>query len=439
MHNAIISKVDRLQEVPKADKIQVAYVLGEAVIVGKGVKVGDVGVFFQPELQLSEAYCHYNNLNRDAEKNIIKTQTGFFDTNRKVRAQPFMKIRSEGYFAELDSLAYLIKDTGKTVGAYFKVGDSFDTVEGQEICRKYISPQTQKLLNNAPKDRKIKVKPQAPLFAEHVKTDHFKYVVGNIPEGTVLSFHAKLHGTSGRYAHTIVEENIQGWWKKLINKLQGGDGKVRYWDYLMGTRRVVKFQKDGEVTGYHGPEQWRMDILEELKPYLGKGLAVYGEIVGYTNGKPIMGVHNTKTLKDKKFTKKYGENMTYTYGCNEGQCDFYIYRIVQSLPSGDTYEMTPSQVIKWAKDRGFKHTLRVCEDIIYEGDMEALREKVRLLTERPEVMCEDFIDPSHVSEGIVIRVDGEKMTPKFLKSKSTAFRIMEGIYTENNVDMEDAS
>ena len=71
------------------------------------------------------------------------------------------------------------------------------------------------------------------------------------------------------------------------------------------------------------------------------------------------------------------------------------------------------------------------------GDVRTLQDLVSDLTERPELLTEDYIDPSHVSEGIIVRVDNGKMTPQFYKSKSYAFRVMEGLCQAE--DVEDAS
>jgi hypothetical protein len=439
MHKAIVAKIDRLEEIKGADFIQVAYVVGEVVIVNKEAKVGDIGVFFQPDLQLSEEFCHENNLFRDSSKNKDENQSGFFDTNRRVRAQPFRKVKSEGFFVPFSHFDYT-----NTRMDSLGIGFQFDEVNGYKICQKFISEKTRNALKNGPKDKKGKVKPETPMFERHVDTEQFKYFINSIPKGTVLNFQSKLHGTSARYANTWVEKGkdysgVVGFLRKVRDALGNNPQVTKGYEYVAGTRRVVLFEGQEQKEGYNGPEQWRFDHLEALKPHMNKGLAVYGEIVGYANGAPIMGTHSTATLKDKKFTKKYGEEMVYSYGCHQAQNRFFIYRITQTTKDGTVYELTPSQVMKWAKDRDFEHTFRVHEDIVYDGDKEALFDLVMELTEREDVLCEDWTDTRHVSEGIVIRVDGEKMKPKFYKNKSKAFKIMEGIYKEDNVDLEDAS
>jgi hypothetical protein len=93
----------------------------------------------------------------------------------------------------------------------------------------------------------------------------------------------------------------------------------------------------------------------------------------------------------------------------------------------------------WCEHHGFLSSFVVHPPFIYNGNKEALLELVTQLTERPEVLTEDYIDPSHISEGIVIRVDHKKTAPVFYKNKSWAFKVAEGIFKEDNVDLEDAA
>jgi hypothetical protein len=152
-----------------------------------------------------------------------------------------------------------------------------------------------------------------------------------------------------------------------------------------------------------------------------------------------MGSHNVKTLKDKAYTKKYGDTMVYKYGCPEGNYKFYAYRVTYTTVDGTEVDLTEPQLVAWCEQRGIEPPLDLVEPFVYDGDKDKLVELVDQLTDRPEVLTEDYRDPSHVNEGVVIRVDGQGLTPKFYKNKSKAFRIMEGIYKEENVDEEDAS
>ena len=160
--------------------------LGESVIISKDIPVGYVGVFFCAGCQLSEDYCKNNNLYRNAEKNQDPNKTGFFDENRRVRAQPFMKIKSEGYFAPIESLDY-IKNLPN-----LKVGDAFEDIDGINVCKKYVNPRTKLRQGNA--NQKAKKKKAVPDFHEHVDTSQFKYNMHKIEKGDLISIQSKIHG-----------------------------------------------------------------------------------------------------------------------------------------------------------------------------------------------------------------------------------------------------
>lgn len=431
-HYGIVAKINKVTEIPGADKIQVAYVLGEQVVVSKDWGVGKVGILFPADLQLSEEYCSFNNLFRKSELNQDPSKTGFFDTNRKVRCQPFMKVRSEAFFTELSSLEF----AGFNIHEKLKVGDKLWELNGREICRKFISPKTQKALENKKKLTKSKKVLQAPLFKEHSSTAQFKHNLSLIPKGALITLHNKVHGTSARYAYSKVVKTPTTFMEKVKAKL--GVFQAETWEYLVGTRRVVLFpDKDQNKQGFHGSEAYRFEILEQLKPYLTKGMTVYGEIAGYANGKPIMGTHSTDGLKDKKFKKKYGPTMTYAYGCKEHEYRFHIYRISYTTEDGQELDFTDMQIQDWCSQRGLNGPQLLCEPFIYDGNSEVLAELVEAYTEREGLLTEDYLDPSHITEGVIVRVDHGTETPKFYKSKSYAFKVLESIIQED-FDYEDS-
>lgn len=428
-HKAIIAQVTEVIEIPGADKIHVARVLGENVVVSKDVQVGYIGVLFPVDVQLSEEYCRENNLHRHSHLNADNTKTGFFEDSRRVRAQPFLKVKSEGYFASIDSLNYLNKNGERWD---FPVGHQFDEIDGHKICQKYYNEKTrQKMANQGVKKAKVS---ETPFFAKHVDSDQFKHFADNIPAGALLSFHAKVHGTSARMALTPVTNPLNGF-QRLVNKVVPGFFPESEYEYVVGTRNVVL--RNEAKDGFHGSEQFRFDVMETVKPYLEKGMTIYGEIAGFVNGKSIMPSHSVSALKDKAYTKKYGDKVTYAYSCKEHEFRFHVYRISYTRENGEQIDMTQKQMEQWCKDRGILTTFEVSPQIVYNGDVDALRAHVEYLTERPDVLTEDYIDPSHPSEGIIVRVDYGNLVPKFYKSKSYAFRVMEGLCEAE--DPEDAA
>jgi hypothetical protein len=433
-YKAFITKVQKVIPIQGADNIQSAIVLGNQVVVGKAVKVGDLGLFFPADCQLSEDFCKYNNLYRDSSKNIEPLKQGFFDSNRRVRCQPFMKVKSEGYFCGLESLDIFDKLLE------FKDGQSFDKIGDSEVCRKYISLQTQRKLNNQAKNGKKIKAIETPLFSKHVDTDQFDYYVNKVPTGALLSFHAKVHGTSARMSHTKVVKQPHSLLEKVLNHFNMF--KAESWEYIVGTRNVTLYEHETDKEGFHGSEQFRFDAMEQVKPYLEKGMTIYAELSGYANGSPIMGKHDVTKLRDKAYTKKYGKVIDYSYGCTEEATRLDIYRISYTNESGVQLDYTHPQMKAWCNKYDLNCSMEVAASYIYSGTPHAKKKLIKQMTElsdRPEVLTEDYYDPSHINEGVVLRVDYDGLIPKFYKKKSYAFKVLEGIFKEDNVDVEDAS
>jgi hypothetical protein len=442
-HVARIAKVDSVSPIQGADRIQTAYVLGAQVIVSKDVLVGSIGVLFDGELALSKEYCSHNNLFREKQRNLDQEKAGFFDNNGKIRVQKFLKVRSEGLFMPISSLDFTGYDTSK-----LGIGDSFNELNAIKICEKYISERTRRFLSNSQNQKKAK-NVETPLFREHLDTEQLAYYIDTIPVGALISLHHKQHGSSGRASYTKVvrQEKVREEKNTFIRSINKNISSIRYidstsesYEYLAGSRRVVLFPEKGEKIGFHGSEQYRFDILDMFKPYLSKGQTIYFEIVGYVNGGPIMGKHEMSKLKDESYTKKYGKEITYKYGCLPDQYKVFVYRISMTGDDGETIDYTSQQVISWCEKRGFAASKPLVAPFIYDGDKEKLMNLVKGLAERPDKLCEDYVDPSHINEGCILRADFGGQTPLFYKYKSFPFKVLEGIAKENDqLDTEEAS
>lgn len=441
-HLARIGKVDKIQEIPGADKIQTAVIYGFEVIVSKDVKEGDVGVFFEAsDTQLSEEYCKANNLYRHKELNADTEKGGYLEDNRKLRVQKFLKVKSEGLFMPFDSLSFTKGDTST-----LKVGDSFEEFNGVKVCQKFFNRNTERLrLGN-----KVKVKRfETPLFKEHQDTEQLAYFIDSIKPGSLITITHKAHGTSHRVTHTPLIRNVPDKDRNKLIQLWNRFAPVKWklqkreekYEFIAGTRRVVLMPEETQKEGFHGSENYRFDILEKFKPYLEKNMTIYMEIVGYVNNTPVMGIHDVTKLQDKKYTKKYGDKIIYKYGCPEGEYRVLVYRISLTNPDGVEMDLSWPQVVEWCTKRNFTPVMQVATPFFYDGDKDKLMSFVKFLAEREENLCEDYLDPSHVNEGVVIRVDNGNLVPDLYKYKTFAFKVMEGIakLDENFVDTEDAS
>jgi hypothetical protein len=161
---------------------------------------------------------------------------------------------------------------------------------------------------------------------------------------------------------------------------------------------------------------------------LKKGETCYYEIVGYVSENiPIMNKCSNEKM-DKEFIKQYGKETIFSYGCLPGQFDIYVYRM--SLTNEDGYEIDYDwEYVKTrCEEMNIKKVLQL-DKFIYDGNEEKLKEKVEKL-----VIGTDPIGKTHIKEGIVLRVDGNKW--KAYKHKSQEFKILEGILKTND-EIED--
>lgn len=246
-----------------------------------------------------------------------------------------------------------------------------------------------------------------------------------------------IHNTSQRTARVIEDETpttgLKGFWYRLLGI------KNRPWRVLNGTRNTVVEKRVNP--GFHGTEGFRLAMGNTINPR--KGEIFFYEIVGYTEGgAPIMQSQDTSILKSKSFTKKYGQTVTYKYGCLEGECAAYIYNIASVNEDGQLVNYSWPQVVARCRDLGLK-TVPVLEPpFIYDGDYPALQDRVNKLVEGAnldEVMM-STLDPTTVREGVVVRYESDQGFG-WLKQKSFAFFAMEGLMRDNPyfIDTEEAS
>jgi len=441
-HLARIGKVDKIIPIDGADFVQSAVVYGFNVIVSKNVQVGDLGVFFEAtDIQLSDEYAKMNNLYRHSEYNSDVNAKGYLEDNRKLKVQKFLKTKSEGLFMSLDSLSY----TGYDISV-FKFGDSFDELNEHQICNKFYNAKTAGARNSNTSRKKN----STPLFHEHLDTEQLSYYIDSIPKGSLVTITSKNHGTSGRYSftpvakevvETVVDKIYVPSLKRNIKKTRQIKKSVTDYEYVVGTRRVV-LGSDGEnKTGFHGSEKYRYDILQTLKPYLEKNMTIYLEIVGYVNGAPVMGTHDVTKLKDDAFVQKYGKKVVYKYGCMQDEFNICVYRISYTNPDGVEMDLSHSQMVDWCNKRNIPVVKTLVDTFVYDGNKDALFQQAVFLAENEKNLCEDYNDPSHICEGVVVRVDNYGLRPDLYKYKSFPFRVMEGIakLKSDFIDVEDAS
>lgn len=436
MYKAIICRI-QVRPHPNADRIQLGTAMGFQVVVGLDTKEGDLGIYFPPDGQLSDEYCKANNLYPTLDENGKRVGGGFIEpSNRRVRAQGFRGEKSFGLWMPISSLDY-VGDAALAL----QEGEELTDVEEFHICNRYETPATRKAARNKAQGKK---QPKSIMFPEHVDTKQFKYYVDDIPVGSLITITEKIHGTSGRYGHVVVNKPLP-WWAKVLNYF-GCEIENKEWSYLNGSRRVVLGESKG--AGYYGTDDFRNEATRSI--VLHKGEVIYFELVGYVNeSSTIMPIVNNSTL-GKEFVSRYGDYTTYKYGTVPGECHLYVYRITVNNEDGRVVELSWNQVKARCKELGLKYVPEMDNELgymlksnqfyplpqwIYDGDSDWLKQVVEDFTDGPST-----IDNEHIREGVVIRVDQPNGETKFYKNKSHDFYVLEGIIKDSNiVDMEEAN
>lgn len=393
---ATIVKIHNLINLENCDNVVGFPVFGYQAIVGKDSKIGQLGVLFTAETQLSENFCKENNLFRKKELNKNSEKVGYFEENRRVKALKFRGHKSSALFMPIESLSYLNINTNE-----FKEGDTFDTINGIEICKKYvIKDYKSNRENKVGGQSKIFKRVEAKLFPEHLDSENFFRDTHKYKDNDYIYVTQKLHGTSGRFGNILVKKQLK-WWEKVLKSF-GVNVIENEYDYIAGSRRVIKDPKtESNYNHYYNSDIWNQ-WLEKVKHLIPKDYIFYGEIIGWTED-------NSPIQKN------------YTYNMESGKSELYIYRICKINQDGFSCDLSWVQVKEMCKNLGLKY----CPDM-WEGFYNEfteyrfldgiLDEKFYELGYTECVKCDSN---SPVDEGVCIRIEG--IQPYITKAKSAVF------------------
>ena len=491
-HCGYITTLKNVREHPNADKLVLATCFENTVCVAKDQYYeGQIGVYFETDLQLSMEFCEKNGLLAVYE-NGVNVSGGYMDpAKRNVRAIKLRGEQSDGLFLPLDCLAYTEVDLNSLT-----IGSTVTVINGHEICKKFIpvskTPRT--AAGGAGKRVKRRAKRQlVPTFFEHKDTEQLAYNLHAFKEGDEVEISLKMHGTSQRTGYHKVfkryEDNLghkaMTAIRHMLSKMTGRDwgeshGPAIYdWDYVTGTRRTVL---DGYEGGFYGSNEFRAQHANAFAGKLWKGETVYYEVVGFTtDGTPIMAACSNEKLRDKDFVKQYGKTTIFSYGCSptggkeicvtngeetswevdpKPQSDIYVYRMTMTNEDGDVVEYTPDFMRYRCEQMGVKTVPVLWKDTIPHEEerstgkmVENDRGGVDELTEWVGVNPGEWIfniaklfydgpDPiglTHVREGVVVRILNRPTFTAY-KLKNWFFKALEGIVKveADAPDMEEA-
>lgn len=449
-YEAVVTTISNIAPIEGADKIRKANILtGVELVVGLNVKEGDEVVYFEANSQVNLDLLRDLNLFSNQELNNDTSIKGYVSKNGRIKSLFLKGVKSEGMIIPLEQFNSWLKSKNEIPvlspvnGTY-----SFSSVGNVEISKRYV-PEFEKIKQENIANHKVLKKEGLHYedFEEHFKTTNFKYAKSMVKEGDSVIITPKIHGTSFRTGWckgtSVSYDYIYSWWKCLINfflpdhlKLSPMEVKHKSnFDHRLvtGSRRVTL--KDESKEGFHGSNTFRFDVSKMVEPLLkaisesteGSNVVAYGEIYGYVNGKPIMPTQSTKNLP-KDYKKKYPENMVYKYRCKDNEYRFKIYRLVINGNDVD-YDVMKYLIPKeWMFEPVYRGTVT---------DFDEFASKVSELTERPDLLTEDYLDKDHISEGVIIRIERLNEKPLLLKSKS--FFFLKGELEEEAQTIEEES
>jgi len=392
--------------IPNRDRIQHTVLNGCRVIVSNESKVGDTGIFFPVESQLSADFLSKNNLYSDKELNANKEKTGYFQSKGRVRCISLGKAQSEGLFIPLESL--IVWNPKLKLSDLQNIPDNtvFDTVEGLELCKKYIPVVAEPRQAGNGKKLKKKVKSRIINYNLHYSTPKLNDNIHILEPQDEIVLDIKYHGTSFSMGRVLVRRPLS-----LVEKI-AKFFKVKVveeeYDNIYSSRTVIKNDLPTDKHNHYYKEDVWEKTFNELSPFLTDGLSFYGEIVGYTAG-------------GREIQKGY------SYLCKQGESKALIYRITQTSTNGKVYEFPKTEVIKFCKLRGLNYP-----DVLFKG------EAGQFLPQKPEQSLEDWqkefitklrnsfhmekmcpMNPNSPFEGVCLRVDAK--SEKAFKFKSFLF------------------
>ena len=449
-----------VREHGNADNLVLATCFENTVCVAKDKYFeGQLGVYFPVDGQLSMEFCEKNGLLAVYDEFGKNISGGYLDpSKRNIRAIKLRGEQSDGLFLPIECLAY----TGVDLKS-LTPGTPITVVNEHDICKKYIPRKKNGKPSRVPAGQKLKKKNSTPTFFEHKDTEQLVYHLNEFKPGDYIEITRKLHGTSGRTAFVPTFNGgytTNNPFHKLIGKILPAKKAQKFaekhctpvFDYgtVTGTRRTILDTFDG---GFYGSNEFRKQYHDFFKGKLWKGETVYYEIVGFTHdGTSIMGACSNEKLKDKAFVKQYGKTTVFSYGCDPNgangkpQNDIYVYRMTRPNEDGQVVDYTPDFMryrcmymgvktvpVEWA---GF-----IPDEEVFTGTSCELTDAGQFVLEKAEKFFDgpEPIDPSHIREGVVIRVINRPTFTAY-KHKNFNFKVLEGIIkdTADAPDMEEA-
>ena len=246
MYCAYVTTIKNIRKHSNADRLQCCEVFGNNVIVDLSYSEGQRVVYFPTDGQLGKKFAEDNNLVRVKDENGNYTG-GYLDPDkRNIKAIKLRGEKSEGLILPVSVLAKY------TNIEKLKDGDTINTLNGYEICRKYIPRGSHRKISSdvrvAKNKKELKQKVSYPYFEEHIDTEQLAYNEKAFKLNDIIYLTRKLHGSSMRVSNSIeiTTKKTNKILKRLFNVK---DKEIKKYNLVSGSRRVVL--RDFDV-GFYG-------------------------------------------------------------------------------------------------------------------------------------------------------------------------------------------
>lgn len=343
-HRVDVTFIGEVLEHPNADRLELAKV-GETdwqVVVGKGqFKAGDPCIYIPIDSLLAEKLETY----------LFPPDSKITLDKHRVRSIKIRQAMSQGMVIEIGpELVRLFPKLRYT-------HSGLDVSEDLGIT-KYEPPASSFRGQGQKQGRRRRGNPD---FIKYTDIENYKYYPKLFEPEDLVYITEKIHGTSVRYA--MLPTSVDSLWRRVRKLFR----RLPKYEFCYGSRNVQL--QSGRGTVYYDQDVYAI-IAQRLmvEDWLEPGEALYGEIVGS------------------------GIQKGYTYGCSEGDWDFYAY----DVRVGEKYLDMPA-FKRWCSRRGVKRVPQLYEGPMSGADLDELRSGESL------VLGSDGGAAQPVREGIVIK------------------------------------
>ena len=410
-NEAFFAKLVNISPIEGADKIVRADVAVNGititqVVTGVGTPEGQAIVYFDSNMCLSEAVLEkYPELGN------------YLSKNGRVKVVKLRGCISNGLAVEFDKFKVWDKKLA------FKEGDSFLEINGTEICKKYVPIIKVSEMGCGCKNKKGKKESRMipGQFNFHINTSQFFRNAFSVNPESVISISRKFHGTSFIVSNCLVKKKLSV--RDRIAKFLGVNVIESEFDDIAASRSVVK-NGTVEKAGFYKEDIWTSIKDNHFKGRLQPGETIYGEAVGY--------------LKSGKMIQK-----DYSYGCKEYEHKILVYRITKTDAGGNVTELSWQAM----KDRCLELNVPMVTEYYFgkAGDLfDIPKDDAEWNIKFAEKIREEYLEKiaddcgkKIPDEGVVIRIEGNKINAH--KAKSEAFYLKESKTNETEENIDEAN